>query len=101
MPDTTKVYEGIMGRFLEQINRPCPACALMDVIAEHGGQVSLRQLIRESDFFVAEIMEAIDSLKRRGLIRIERIGHDEIVNILELGSASSQPMKRFTKSDHV
>ena len=82
MPDTTKIYKGYMGRFLAQLNRPDPEPVLLDLIAKHGGQMSLRKLIKESDFFVTEIMDAMESLKRGSLIQIERIGHDEIVKHL-------------------
>ena len=83
MPDTPKIYKGTMGRFLAQINRPNPEPVLLDVIAEHGDRMALRKRIKQSkDFSVVEILDAMDSLKRRGLIRIERSGQDEIVKRL-------------------
>ena len=83
MSDTVKVYKGSFGPFLEKINRPSLEPILLNVIAEHGGQMSLRQLIRESDFFVTEIMEAIDILKSSNQIRIVRHDNDEIINLVE------------------
>jgi hypothetical protein len=79
MPVTTKTYNGSMGRFLEQINRLSLEPILLNVIAEHDGEMSLRQLIRESDFPVMDIMEAIDVLKRNNQIRIVRNDNDEII----------------------
>ena len=83
MSDTVKVYKGTFGPFLEQLNRPSLEPILLNVIAEHRGQMSLRQLIRESDFFVTEIMEAIDVLKRSNQIRIVRNNNDEIIYLVE------------------
>ena len=83
MPDTTKIYKGSMGRFLEQINRPSLEPIFLKVITEHDGEMSLRQLIRESDFPVMDIMEAIDVLKRSNQIRIVRNGNDEIIYLVE------------------
>ena len=83
MSDTVKVYKGSYGPFLEKLNRPSLEPILLNVIAEHDGEMSLRQLIREGDFPVMDIMEAIDVLKRSNQIRIVRNGNDEIIYLVE------------------
>ena len=78
-----KIYKGTYGKFLADINAPPLPYedAIRVALAVNNNRISMKKLFDAVDAPVSDVIETIKAMENKKLLRITRLGNDEIVEL--------------------